>query len=254
MKFSASLTPLLFFSVVVAVGRSGEPVDAANRLTDDERTGGWQMLWDGKTLAGWHGTDASVPVAERWKAVDGVLSVVAGGPGATRKHLVTAREYAAFELAFEFKLSAGANSGVKYLVTIEKNGDRLVPIGPEYQILDDDRHPDAKKGENGNRTLGSFYDVIARRTRPAPPGGGPLVNTWQQGRIVVRPDGTVEHWLNGEKIVAYVRGSPDFKARVARSAYAKFPGFGEVSTGLILLQDHGDAVAFRSIKLRLLHD
>lgn len=230
--------------------RAADAPAAPNTLTAAERAAGWRLLWDGRSFAGWRNSAADRPLGAGWSIADGVLTVDGTGPGAPRNNLLTTEAFSAFELAFEFKLSPGANSGVKYLVKAERNGARIVDLGPEYQLLDDERHPDAKRGVDGNRTLASFYDVVARR--PAPAAGPSPVGVWLQGRIVVRPGGAVEHWLNGEKVVEYVRGSADFRARVARSAYAKFPGFGEAPDGPILLQDHGDRVSFRDVKLRSL--
>ena len=119
-------------------------------------------------------------------------------------------------------------------------------------MLDDEKHPDAKQGVSGNRTLASLYDLIARQKLPPGLAIVPRIGQWQHARIVAWPDRRVEHWLNGVKVVDYVRGSPEFRALVAGSKYQKLPAFGEAPQGHILLQDHGDEVHFRSIKLRAL--
>ena len=227
------------------------PATPPNTLTGAERVAGWTLLWDGHSFTGWRQAEAGRPASTGWSIAEGVLTVEPGSSTAAgRNNLLTTENFSAFELSFEFLLTPAANSGVKYLVQNVRNGARLIDVGAEYQLLDDERHPDAKRGVDGDRTLGSFYDVVARRAVPT--RGAPIVGAWQHGRIVVRPNGEVEHWLNGEKIVEYVRSSPDFHARVAKSAYAKFPLFGEALTGPILLQDHGDRVSFRSLKVKRL--
>jgi len=124
-------------------------------------------------------------------------------------------------------------------------------VGLEFQVLDDEKHPDAKMGAVGNRTLGSLYDLI--------PSYKPdkrfqrKIGDWNQGRIIVYPNNIVQHWLNGFKVVEYERGSNIFKALVARSKYAKYDGFGMGKTGNILLQDHGDNVSFRNLKIRTIN-
>jgi hypothetical protein len=186
---------------------------------------------------------------------DGVLTVErgTGGESAGGGDLITRERFASFELALDFRLSEGANSGIKYLVQpdlrpIDANGvpaARGSAIGCEYQLLDDLRHPDAKLGRDGNRTLASLYDLI-----PAAAGKRPnTIGEWNTARIVARA-AHVEHWLNGVKVLEYERGSADFRRLVAASKYKNIPGFGEWPEGHILLQDHGDEVAFRNIRIR----
>ena len=164
--------------------------------------------------------------------------------------IMTDEEFGAFELQMEFKVSAGANSGIFYLLTSPHDPASGAPLGLEYQILDDERHPDAKLGIDGNRTIASLYDIYPRAKLMTNVGIAPKVDVWQHARIVARADGTVEHWLNGVKVLEFKRGSDDYRAHVAASKFKSTPGFGEAPKGRILLQDHGDAVAFRSIKIR----
>ncbi len=225
----------------------------ANELTDNEIRNGWRLLWDGKTTAGWRGAKLNHFPAEGWMIEDGVLSVekTDGGESTGGGDIVTLQSFSNFELEFDFRITEGANSGVKYFVDPSLNLGPGSAIGVEFQILDDAVHPDAKMGVNGNRTLASLYDLIAAENFSA---AGRVkqfkgVGQWNQGRIV-SIDGHVEHWLNNEKAVEYDRNSQMFRALVAYSKYKVWPGFGQWPEGRILLQDHGDAVSFRSIKIR----
>jgi hypothetical protein len=221
-----------------------------NQLSAFEKKAGWSLLFDGQSSKGWKGAYKPGFPEKGWEIVDGELRVLSSGGAESTNggDIVTREKYSAFDLSFEFKLSPGANSGVKYFVTLKENNPGSA-IGLEYQLLDDEKHPDAKMGRDGNRTLSSLYDLIraekqARFVRP--PG------EWNRGRIVVYPDNRVEHYLNGVKVVEYTRGSKSYRDLVAISKYKVWENFGEAPEGHILLQDHGDAVSFRSIKLKRL--
>jgi hypothetical protein len=225
-----------------------------NRLSTPEQSAGWRLLWDGRSYAGWRGAHRSDFPDKGWRIDAGSLIVNESG-GGEAKHggdIVSLEEFSAFELQLEFKLTPGANSGLKYYVTEEHNPGGGSAIGLEFQLLDDEKHPDAKLGAAGNRTLGSLYDLIPRGPMPGGLNIVPKVGAWQHARIVAHADGRVEHWLNGVKVVDYQRGSPLFTALVARSKYVEFPGFGLAPKGRLLLQDHGNEVHFRSIKVRSL--
>jgi hypothetical protein len=217
-----------------------------NTLTDAERAQGWRMLWDGKTPKGWRSTKGREFPAHGWKIENGELIVQEPKVGS----IVTEEEFSAFELQADFFVTEGGNSGIKYFVMPDPKGAE--PIGLEFQLLDDEKHPDAKLGVDGDRTTGSLYDLIPRKKLPGGAAIAPKAGTWNHARIVVTRAGHVEHWLNGIKVLEYERGSPDFLARVARSKFAKIPGFGLAPKGPILLQEHGDEVHFRSIKIRKL--
>jgi hypothetical protein len=220
-----------------------------NDLHADEKAQGWRLLWDGKTAKGWRSARAGGFPDKGWSLQNGELAVLPGGGGGD---IMTDEEFAAFELQAEFKVTAGANSGIFYLLTAAHDPASGAPLGLEYQILDDEKHPDAKQGIEGNRTLASLYDVYPRAKLMTNVGIGPKVGAWQHARIVARADGHTEHWLNGVKVLQFQRGSNDFREHVGAGKFKATPGFGEAPKGRILLQDHGDAVAFRSIKVRTL--
>ena len=219
-----------------------------NTLAAQEERNGVRLLWDGKSSLGWRGAYKDKFPSHGWQIQDGVLSVVksTGGESQNGGDIVAEDEFEAFDLQFEFRLTEGANSGLKYFVT-ESEGNNGSAIGLEYQILDDEKHPDAKEGVVGNRTLASLYDLIPAEKIQR---GQRKVGQWNNGRIVVFPDNRVEHWLNGYKVVAYERGSLIYQALVARSKYQIWENFGMAESGHILLQDHGDHVSFRSIKIK----
>ena len=224
-----------------------------NQITDNEKRNGWYLLWDGKTTNGWKGAKIAHFPKSGWKVKDGVLTILAtnGGESTGPGDIITEDVFSSFELELEFKITEGANSGIKYFVDSELNKGAGSAIGCEFQILDDLNHPDAKDGVNGNRTVGSLYDLITAENLSVPERDKQFkgIDRWNKARIVVKGD-KVEHWLNNEKVVEYNRQSQMFKALVAHSKYRKWPNFGQWLSGHILLQDHGNTVHFRSIKIR----
>ncbi|RZK21372.1 MAG: DUF1080 domain-containing protein [Pedobacter sp.] len=222
-----------------------------NNLSLQEKENGFSLLFDGKSIDQWRGSYKSEFPSKGWRVNDGMLSVekANGGESTNGGDIVTKKQYGAFEMKFDFKLTEMANSGVKYFVT-ESEGNKGSAIGLEYQVLDDLRHPDAKLGRAGNRTLGSLYDLMTSKKIPA---SQKKIGEWNQGIIKVFPDNNVEYWLNGYKILSFTRGSKDFLDLVAISKYKNWKNFGMASKGHILLQDHGDKVSFRSLKIRELN-
>jgi hypothetical protein len=212
---------------------------------------GWRPLFDGKTLAGWRGLGYDTVPTSHWVVVDGTIKKLASGvrPGGD---LMTVDSFVDFELSFEWKVSTGANSGVKYNVSEAMSiaqggagtpgGATHSALGFEYQVLDDDRHED---GKLPSHRAGALYDLIAPNDRKhlLP------VGQWNSSRIVFRGNHG-EHWLNGEKIVEFDLGTASMDSLLAASKYKSIPGFGQKRTGHIVLQDHGDEVYYRNIKVR----
>jgi hypothetical protein len=221
-----------------------------NDLTPYERKKGWKLLFDGFTTKGWVGAYKDHFPAKGWHIQDGVLTVESsnGGEAANGGDIVTTELFSAFDISFDFKLTTGANSGLKYFVTLKENNQGSA-IGLEYQLLDDKVHPDAKLGRDGDRTLASLYDLITakKQERFIHP-----IGEWNTARIIVYPNNHVEHYLNGIKVLEYERGSKEFRDLVALSKYKVWENFGEAKEGHILLQDHGNEASFRSIKIRRL--
>jgi hypothetical protein len=218
-----------------------------NQISDDEKGDGWRLLWDGKTSKGWRGVSTNAFPEDKWSMQDNALTIKAG-EGGLGKDIITEEKFGlGFEFKFEFLYTEGANSGVKYFVeeALSKGGSS--GIGLEYQILDDAVHPDAKMGVVGNRTISSLYDLIPSTKSGWVPG---RPNQWNIGRIVAYPDGRIEHYLNNQLAVKYQRGDKIYEALIARSKYADILGFGLVNEGHLLLQDHGNKVSYRNLKIR----
>jgi hypothetical protein len=227
-----------------------------NTLTADEQSAGWKLLWDGKTSEGWRSVKAEEFPKRGWNMKEGVLTVHdnSGEESAGGGDIITRKRYSGFELMADFKITPGANSGIKFFVQPnispidKKTGEKTAvgsAIGCEFQILDDALHPDAKLGKDGNRTVGSLYDLIpAPKDKKVSP-----VGEWNHARILSRGK-HVEYWLNNQKTLEFERGSEAFRALVAESKYKNIPEFGEWADGHILLQEHGNQVSFRNVKIR----
>lgn len=223
---------------VIAATSCGASAPAAsqgehNVLTASERAAGWRLLFDGRTTNGWRGYRMpSVPPG--WTVVDGALTRVAGGGD-----IITVDQFANFELTLEWKVAPRGNSGIMYRVTEEY--DESYKSGPEMQVLDDAGHAD---GQSRLTAAGADYGLYASPAGVVRPAG-----EWNQVRIVVN-ESHVEYWLNGTKTVEYELWSPDWEARVKNSKFVQWPNFGRARRGHVALQDHGDWVAYRNIKIR----
>jgi len=233
---------LLAASVAVASFAAFAAADTpANTLTAAEHAAGWRLLFDGTTLAGWRGYRRPDATGTRWTIVDGAICVPRDNGSDTlgQRDILSNDTFDAFDLSFDWKIGPGSNSGMKYFVT----ENRDAAIGHEYQIIDDERHEDAKVA-GGERQTASFYDVKAATAHPTRP-----VGEWNHSRVLVAGN-HVEHWLNGVKVLDYELGSPAIAAAVEDSKFKGMAGFGTRVKGHILLQDHGEAACFRSLKIK----
>jgi len=226
-------TPL----VALLIALTAAPLFAAepNALTAAEKSAGWKLLFDGKSLNGWRGYKTP-EIGAPWKVQDGTITLTAAKAG----DLMTAQEFGDFELSFEWKIASGGNSGVIYRAGLGESASYRT--GPEYQVLDNIA---AKDNKEGNHLAGSLYDMGPEAPRDLPKP----IGEWNHSRLIVR-GWKVEHWLNGKQIVAVDLASPAGKAMIAESKFKDWPKFASLSRGHIALQDHGDVVSYRSIKIR----
>jgi len=242
-----SLRPLVVALSIVAassvVQTSGQKTDsAANTLTAAEKKAGWTLLFDGRTVDAWRGYKRPDASESRWKVEEGTLMLPPDNGRDThgQRDIISKDTFEQFELVFDWRIAPGGNSGVKYFILEDLDS----AIGHEYQLIDDERHADAKVGPH--RQTAALYDVLPAADRPTKPAG-----EWNTTRIVVRGQ-TVEHWLNGKKVLQYELNSPDLNAAIAKSKFKSIDRFGKRQNGHLLLQDHGDQVWFRNIKIRRL--
>lgn len=223
---------------------SDQPV-AHNTLTPQEVEAGWKLLFDGETTDGWRGYNKPHFPESGWVVEDGTLRCIGTGRGEAGGRggdIIYDQKFHNFRLSLEWKISEGGNSGIFYLGQ-EIEGEPVWKSAPEMQILDNERHPDANRGVDGNRKAGALYDLI-----PAVPQNTRPAGEWNHAEVLVYR-GMVVHIQNGEDVVEYHLGTPDFERMIAESKFADFPEFGKNRPGYISLQDHGDDVWFRNIKL-----
>ncbi len=240
MKNRQKARPVFALLAALLVSLTGQ-AQILNALSQREQRQGWILLFNGRDLDGWNSLGRDTGPERGWLVENGEIVVNKGGRQ-RGGDIVTEAQFSEFDLRFEFKLTLAANSGVKYFVTRYERGGWL---GNEYQILDDNLHPDAKQGRDGNRKTASLYDLIpAGKKTMNPPG------QWNSGRVVVRGDRVI-HYLNGKKVLSYDRSSPAYREAWRSSKFRDTePMFGRVEAGHILLQDHSDEVSFRNIKIR----
>ncbi len=208
---------------------------APNTLSGQEQSDGFELLFDGESTRGWRGF-RSEQMPAGWTVEDGTLTRSAGGGD-----VITEQQFADFELHLQWKISPGGNSGIFFHVSEEKGG--VYETGPEMQVLDNDLHPD---GANPMTSAGANYAMHAPPedvTRP--------VGEWNTVRLRIQ-DGHVQHWLNGVPVVEYQLGSPEWEALLAKSKFTRWPGYGKTGRGHIALQDHGDPVWYRNIRVKRL--
>lgn len=214
--------------------------NAQNTLTAEEKKDGWRLLFDGESADQWRSYGAEEFPRQGWEISDGSLTVLSGGGGGD---IITKKKYGNFILKLEWKVEKGGNSGIFYRA-LEQPKEAIYWSAPEMQVLDNVNHPDANKGKNGNRKAGSLYDLIPAKPQNAKPYG-----EWNSVKIVA--DGSyIEHWQNGEKVVEYQLWTPEWYEMLRSSKFKDHPSFGDMHSGHIGLQDHGNTVQFRNIKIK----
>lgn len=212
--------------------------DGVNTLTEDEQRAGWKLLFDGKTTKGWRKFQGKT-VPESWQVKNGALALIHES-GKSGGDIITTDQYGDFELELEWKISPGGNSGIMYRV-VENDLKYPWQSGPEYQLLDNAGHEDGKNPLTSAASCYALYAPSKDMTRP--------VGQWNKTKLSVRGR-HVQHWLNGKLVVQYEIGSPDWVKRIKESKFAEMPKFAKATKGYICLQDHGDRVEFRNIKIR----
>jgi hypothetical protein len=238
LAITVALTTLAF-APAAAQGPKKEAAKTTEATMKADEAG-WKPLFDGKTLNGWRGYKKPDTAGTFWKVEDGLVTLPSTKAGDTRgnRDIITDATYDQFDLKWDWKISEGGNSGLKYFVL----EDETSAIGHEYQMIDDERHADAKIGPH--RQTAAFYDVLAAADRPVKPAG-----EWNSSEVIVK--GThVEHWLNGKRVLQYELDSPAIRAAIAKSKFKDIARFGKPQKGHILIQDHGDQVWYRNVRIK----
>jgi len=240
---------LVTISAFFILGCSGDlsatqESESMNTLTQQEINDGWQLLFDGESTEHWREYGADEFPSEGWTIEDSSLVFRAPESGSSGLDIITKETYSDFELTLEWWISEGGNSGIFYHVLEQ---DRAIYwSGPEFQLLDNVNHPDASQGVNGNRKSASLYDLI-----PAEPQNTRPVGEWNTIRIISNGP-IIQHWQNGEKVVEFERWTQQWFDMLHESKFNCYPEFGAIRNGHIGLQDHGNEVKFRNIKIRIL--
>ena len=247
-RYTTLLATVLFAlssAILLSVPANAQDMDDHNTLTPEERADGWELLFDGETTDGWRGYNDDTFPDEGWNVEDGILTIEGSGGGVSGSggDIVTTKKYDDFVLKLEWKISEGGNSGIFYRA-IEQDEQPIYWSAPEMQVLDNANHPDATRGEDGNRKAGSLYDLI-----PAEPQTFSGHGEWQEV-MVVAEGGHIEHWLNGEKVLEYEMWSQEWYRMIRNSKFQDHPEFGDAREGYIGLQDHGTTAHFRNIKIK----
>ena len=231
-------TPILALLVGAACATSNGSMTEArmNTLTQAQRAEGWKLLFDGKTTSGWRNYRKQT-IGAGWSVVDGVLTRSGDNAG----DIIADEQYRNFDLVLDWRVASGGNSGIFYRATQE--GDYIWQSAPEMQVLDDERHADGKSPLTSAGSVFALYEAPRGVVKPA--------GEWNTARVVVNGS-RVEHWLNGTKLLDYELGSAEWKARVEASKFKTMPLYGKATEGYIGLQDHGDKVEFRNIRIRTL--
>jgi hypothetical protein len=240
-RITATRAALLVCSILAATGacqttNTANQSAPMNTLTSQEQQSGWKLLFDGKSTTGWRNYKKQT-VGPGWTVVDGILTRSGDDAG----DIITIDKYRNFELALDWRVAEGGNSGILYRAT--EDNDYIWQSAPEMQVLDDERHAD---GKSTLTSAGSNFALY-----PAPRGAVHPAGQWNSARIVVNGN-HVEHWLNGRKLLEYELGSPEWKDRVSKSKFNTMPNYGKAAEGYIGLQDHGDKVEFRNIRIKVL--
>jgi hypothetical protein len=219
----------------------GEIETTSDSLNDGKGSGEWEVLFDGRDLSQWRSVKSEEFPSDAWIIEDGSLVLAQKGGD-----IVTREKYDEFELVWEFKLTEGANSGIKYFVDTlahQTSGEKVIN-GPEFQIIDDYNHPEIKEDPQGLSSTASLYLLYAPENKNLKPAG-----EWNEGKILSNGR-QVEHWLNGTKVLSYERGSKEFLEKMSETKFKDYPGYGQANLGHILLTDHGDKVYFRNIRIK----
>ena len=238
-------TKIILLSAVAVLAVQCSNKDPQQNAATAEETG-WTILFDGSGTDHWRDTQSDDFPEHGWVVEDGVLTVLGEREGQPGGHdIITKNRYGNFELELEARLTEGANSGIKYQVTDDFPGKEGTFLGLEYQLLDNENHPDALNGRDGNHKMAALYDIIP------PPEDLTIHPPGEWNKVRIKLDGNmVEHWLNDEKVLEFDRSSLAYRELVNLSKYKDLENFGELEDGYILLQGHGNDVSFRNIRIR----